>query len=225
MDQIITDYSDLRKYRTELPNLYDDADLDPSEFRLLAHYKRVGTCTESIATTARKCRMGEGTVSEKRRGLVEKGFITAEEVPVLNGFSYRIEVIDLWLENFARYSGKSIEQIKRALDELGAAPPLTGEIYKLYEGNIGPLTPMIANALRDAEDTYAFDWISDAIRLAVENNKRNWRYCEAILKRWQVQGFKDEGKKAQTQRKPSKPQDGASALDRYAKEQGYSDGK
>ncbi len=66
-------------------------------------------------------------------------------------------------------------------------------IFALYESNIGPLTPMIADALEDAEKTYPPDWIKDAIALAVENNKRNWRYCETILKRWQA-GGKDDGR-------------------------------
>jgi hypothetical protein len=33
----------------------------------------------------------------------------------------------------------------------------------------------------------------EAISLAVQNNKPNWRYCEAILKRWKSKG-KDDGK-------------------------------
>ncbi len=66
-------------------------------------------------------------------------------------------------------------------------------LFGVYESNIGPLTPMIADALQDAEKTYPFDWIKESISLAVENNKRNWRYCEAILKRWQASG-KDDGK-------------------------------
>ena len=61
--QHIYDDSDLRKYRIELPNLYDDADLDPYEFRLLAHYKRVGRCTEGTRTTAAKCHMSPPQVS------------------------------------------------------------------------------------------------------------------------------------------------------------------
>jgi DNA replication protein len=60
--------------------------------------------------------------------------------------------------------------------------------FRLYEENIGPLTPLIADALRDAEDTYAPEWIAEAITLAVEHNKRSWRYCEAILKRWKEEG-------------------------------------
>lgn len=66
-------------------------------------------------------------------------------------------------------------------------------IFTHYEKNIGILTPMIADSLEDAEKVYPFDWILDSFRLAVENNKRNWRYCETILKRWKESG-KDEGK-------------------------------
>ncbi len=61
-------------------------------------------------------------------------------------------------------------------------------IFRLYEENIGPLTPLIADALKDAEETYSPEWIADTIDLAVRNNKRSWRYCEAILKRWKEEG-------------------------------------
>lgn len=61
-------------------------------------------------------------------------------------------------------------------------------IYKLYEENIGPLTPLIADTLRDAELTYSPEWIQDAIQIAVESNVRRWRYVEAILKSWQENG-------------------------------------
>ena len=61
-------------------------------------------------------------------------------------------------------------------------------IFRLYEENIGPLTPLIADALKDAEETYSPEWIAETIDLAVRNNKRSWRYCEAILKRWKEEG-------------------------------------
>jgi len=61
-------------------------------------------------------------------------------------------------------------------------------IYRLYEQNVGPLTPLIADALRDAESEYPEAWVEDAFRIAVENNKRNWRYIQAILRRWQEKG-------------------------------------
>jgi DnaD/phage-associated family protein len=61
-------------------------------------------------------------------------------------------------------------------------------IFRLYEENIGPLTPLIADALKDAEEIYSAEWIADTIDLAVRNNKRSWKYCEAILKRWKEEG-------------------------------------
>ncbi|HET9589286.1 MAG TPA: DnaD domain protein [Anaerolineales bacterium] len=61
-------------------------------------------------------------------------------------------------------------------------------IFKLYEENIGPLTPLIADALKDAEEEYSAEWIAESIELAVKNNKRNWKYCEAILRRWKEEG-------------------------------------
>jgi DnaD/phage-associated family protein len=69
--------------------------------------------------------------------------------------------------------------------ELGLERP---NLFRLFEENIGPLTPMIAETLRDAEQNYPADWIEDAIRIAVEINKRSWRYVEAILKRWHEEG-------------------------------------
>jgi DnaD/phage-associated family protein len=64
-------------------------------------------------------------------------------------------------------------------------------IFVLYEQNIGTLTPIIADELRDAEQTYPLRWIEEAIQLAVENNVRKWRYVLAILERWRQEGKQD----------------------------------
>lgn len=73
----------------------------------------------------------------------------------------------------------------------GPAPTVTIErpnIFNLYEQNIGPLTPLIAETLRDAEQSYPSSWIEEALRIAVENNVRKWRYVEAILESWRTRG-------------------------------------
>lgn len=72
--------------------------------------------------------------------------------------------------------------------------------FKLYEENIGPLTPMIADTLKDAEETYSQEWVADALEIAVKNNKRNWKYIEAILKRWKEEGRAEK----QDRRNPEK---------------------
>ena len=61
-------------------------------------------------------------------------------------------------------------------------------VFKIYEENIGPLTPLIADSLKDAEKTYPPEWIADAIEQAVKRNVRNWKYIEAILRRWKEEG-------------------------------------
>ena len=84
----------------------------------------------------------------------------------------------------------------QALDEgtlngsstVSSAPLERPNIFAVYEENIGPLTPLIADALKDAEASYDAAWIVEAMELAVKNNKRSWSYCEAILRRWKEEG-------------------------------------
>jgi len=62
------------------------------------------------------------------------------------------------------------------------------DIFTLYEQNIGMLTPMIAEELKEAEKHYPEAWIRDAIKEAVNQNKRRWNYISAILERWSAEG-------------------------------------
>ncbi len=64
-------------------------------------------------------------------------------------------------------------------------------IFALYEQNIGVLTPLIAEQLKDAEASYPPEWIADAFRRAVEQNVRKWSYVRAILDRWVAEGKDD----------------------------------
>lgn len=61
-------------------------------------------------------------------------------------------------------------------------------IFVLYEQNIGLLSPLIADDLRDAEDRYPAEWIEAAFREALQHNKRRWSYIHAILRRWETEG-------------------------------------
>jgi DnaD/phage-associated family protein len=61
-------------------------------------------------------------------------------------------------------------------------------IFGLYERVMGPLTPLIAEQLRDAERSYPREWIEQAMYEAAEREHRSWRYVEAILTRWEAGG-------------------------------------
>jgi DNA replication protein len=65
---------------------------------------------------------------------------------------------------------------------------LRPNIFELYEQNIGAITPMMAEILKDAETNYPPGWIEEAIELAVQNNSRRWKYVEAILRKWKENG-------------------------------------
>jgi DNA replication protein len=64
-------------------------------------------------------------------------------------------------------------------------------IFVLYEQNVGMLQPLIVDELKDAEKTYPLAWIEEAFQIAVERNKRHWRYIRAILERWAREGKTD----------------------------------
>jgi DnaD/phage-associated family protein len=95
---------------------------------------------------------------------------------------------------------RAVDKIRRGELELDAAVTPNEvrleverpNIFVLYEQNIGLLTPLIAEELRDAEKTYPADWIEEAFRIAVEQNARRWRYVRGVLERWAEKG-KDSG--------------------------------
>jgi DnaD/phage-associated family protein len=70
-------------------------------------------------------------------------------------------------------------------------PPAVN-IFALYEQNIGIITPLIAEELKEAEKLYPPQWIEEAFKEAVTLNKRIWRYIARILERWASEG-KDSG--------------------------------
>jgi len=85
----------------------------------------------------------------------------------------------------------AVEALKRGRWPEELAAETRPNIFTLYEQNIGVLTPLIADELRDAEQTYPAEWIEEAIGEAAAANKRSWRYARAILERWSMQGRGD----------------------------------
>jgi DnaD/phage-associated family protein len=84
-----------------------------------------------------------------------------------------------------------LEELRSVLPEEARLKVERPNIFALYEQNIGLLTPLLADQLRDVEKSYPPDWIDEAFTIAVAGNKRALRYIQAILKRWETEG-KDE---------------------------------
>jgi DnaD/phage-associated family protein len=75
--------------------------------------------------------------------------------------------------------------------------PPAGAIFKVYESEIGVLTATIADELKLAVSEYPDGWIIDALKESARQNKRNWSYARAILKRWKAEG-RGNGHKVQS---------------------------
>ncbi len=83
-----------------------------------------------------------------------------------------------------------------AVSGLEAAPPQKrSNIFELYEDNIGLISPILADELKDAEATYPPEWIADAFKVAVDNNVRKWSYIRAVLERMATAGRDDKSQK------------------------------
>ena len=108
----------------------------------------------------------------------------------------------------------STEKASTESDDDVQARAKFAEVVQTYEREIGVLTPMIADELGDAADTYPHQWILDAIHESAIQNKRGWKYCLAILRRWKAQGnqnpLPDTKKPASGPQKPATGQGKAS---------------
>jgi len=122
-----------------------------------------------------------GLLLALQRGTLLRGTVTArgrqEEIYVVNNPA----------------NGRALRSMTAA--ELSLEEPLppsdgssSPNIFALYEQNVGSITPLIAEDLKEAEERYPAEWIRDAVRESVELNKRSWRYIERILRRWEAEG-------------------------------------
>ncbi len=94
-----------------------------------------------------------------------------------------------WAE-LAGAAARALAPAEQAADERAA-------ILTLYEQNIGLITPMLLEELREAEERYPQHWIEDAIREAVRANARSWRYIKKVLERWAAHGRQDATDRAE----------------------------
>jgi DNA replication protein len=108
----------------------------------------------------------------------------SEDVYLLNTESNRQAVVKIQSGELKLSGLKAEGQAYVEAEE----PP---DIFTLYEQNIGMLTPMIADEIREAEKLYPSNWIQDSIKEAVNQNKRKWSYISAILEHWSTEGRSD----------------------------------
>lgn len=196
-------------FTTVLPAIEDCAELKATTYLFALLYKKRGEprCIserELLADPALRRalrRRGDPRPHEER-------LRAALDLAVQRGTLLRVRVrierdLVAWYFFNTERNRRAVERLQkgdlsaqRLLDLEGAAPPgspptVEAErptIYTLYEQNIGLLVPLVADQLMDAAEHYPKEWIEDAFREAVEQNKRSWSYIRAILRRWEQDG-------------------------------------
>ena len=137
--------------------------------------------------------LGESDFDAKELGLshdtIRSGIEKAVERGSILRRQHETDVVYFLNSPRGRVAAQAFEKGQlREVEGTRSTPVERPNIFRLYEENIGPLTPLIADALKDAEEIYSAEWVSETIGLAVMHNKRSWKYCEAILKRWKEEG-------------------------------------
>jgi hypothetical protein len=103
----VADEGDLRKYRTETPNVIYDMGLGPREGWLYSHLKRIagdsGVCWKGTKALAEIAGMSTGAVSEAKKALAERGLIRVAEGDRKKGEADEIRIVNIWRRNFRHF--------------------------------------------------------------------------------------------------------------------------
>jgi DnaD/phage-associated family protein len=146
---------------------------------LMSSLKGAGEPPDEVLRGALKVAAERGTIIQvvlDRNGVSEDAYF-------LNTESDR-QAVDKVRNGEIKLSGLGV---KKAYVEVEELP----DIFTLYENNIGILTPMMSEELKDIEQNYPEEWIKEAIGIAVKSEKRSLRYIEGILKSWKQEGKTD----------------------------------
>jgi len=168
--QLLTEIKDVDELKVTIYAIWRIGQMD-GPFRSLCQtdfdVKDLGLTADEIAS---------GLEKAVKRGSLIKSQHEADVFYFLNSTRGRAAA-----EAFAKGDWRASAQSK-------SVPMERPNVFKLYEENIGPLTPLIADALKDAEETYSEEMVADAIKESVENNARSWKYIDTVLKNWKKDG-------------------------------------
>lgn len=173
--------------------------------------KREGKIPADLRALARTLNVDQALLQRAITKFEAHGKIQVEEdgIRLINWQKYNPSRQEIWTHQYPEKARESQRRYDRKrhpkTSEDIRRPPMTaddpdrdkdedkgnGDIadaFAIYEQEIGVTTPHIVEQIRDALQCYPEAWVADAIKIAVERNKRSWRYIEGILKSWVTQG-------------------------------------
>ena len=123
-------------------------------------------------------------VSRRKEVEVRKEYLLIKVDQIYKNVRILNENVNISSKNVNISEQKKVEEskVKEKKAEERKLPRLPVRIVKLYENNIAPLTPITLRGLDDWLNDMSEDLVIYAIEEAVKNNKRNYKYIEAILR-------------------------------------------
>ena len=123
-------------------------------------------------------------VSRRKEVEVRKEYLLIKVDQIYKNVRILNENVNISSKNVNISEKKKVEEskVKEKKVEERELPRLPERIVKLYENNIAPLTPITLQGLDDWLNAMSEDVVEYAISEAVKNNKRNYKYIEAILR-------------------------------------------
>ena len=123
-------------------------------------------------------------VSRRKEVEVKKEYLLIKVDQIYKNVRILNENVNISSKNVNISEQKKVEEskVKEKRVEEKELPRLPVRIVKLYENNIAPLTPITLQGLDDWLNAMSEDVVEYAISEAVKNNKRNYKYIEAILR-------------------------------------------
>ena len=181
--QVLPEIEDIDELRVTLYTLWYLERLDqPLKFLSINDYLRDKTFMHSLGNESKLC-----LLSGLQKAITRGTLLCSVERPPETG-----DALILANTPRGRAALTALRSGKYSTDQLSSLPAqmdvLRPNIFELYEQNIGAITPMMAEILKDAETRFPPGWIEEAMELAVQNNSRRWKYVESILRKWKENG-------------------------------------
>lgn len=181
-----------------------------------------GVCKASQDRIAHELRMSRATINAHISKLVKAGYLE-DMTPNLLGLPHQYRdtgkanlsiSLTATCQNSLQPPVKNFDTKKESKKEYkrNDEDDALAQISRAYHDEIGLITQVIADELKEASTVYPLQWTLDAIHEAAIMNKRGWKYVLAILTRWKAQGNQEEKKPTATTKPTKQPIDNEAAI-------------
>ncbi len=183
-------------YLKEINAFYNQLEVNPlsgaanSLWHALLHinnkagWKKEFTVAASVLSS--KAGLSDGTFKRARNELKQKGYIIHKARGSNLSAVYQMISVQTIMDysNFHKDS-PLVKQKKKQKEVVLVVSPI---LHSFYDQNIGPVTPFIAESMKEWCEELSEELVMEALKIAVRQNKLIFQYIDGILRQWQQKG-------------------------------------